>query len=599
MSHATVKPPPPLGPIGYDPPQHRGHVRSALGLLLAAVAVGAMAASAAFLLHDREMALAEASLRVEASARLIEDQVLRSFRSTDFILGQAIEVAKRHPKDSLGQSNAIWMELSRLAKSMPEEGLLSVVDASGKLVTGTLQFPAKPTEVNDRAYFQAHKQQDRPLFIGPSVRMKHDGSTVFHISRRMTDDATGAFAGAVVASIRSSLFADFINRLPLGTKGTVGIYGLDGRVVLRQPDPDAWVSSSIAGSALLRQMEGAPSGTIVTTSPLDGVERLQSFRVMPDYDVVVTAGMAMEDIVAPWRRHALLVLAFSALGALVVAALAMQVYRSVTRTDGLHRELEEAVRLRTEEKRAQAAEATRTNEGKSRFLAAASHDLRQPLQAAGMFVEVLATRLEGTPHLTVVEKLRQSIDATNSLLNSLLDVSTLEAGRITPNIASVPLMNVFANLADQIQPELAAKKLELRVVETSLTVVSDPVLLERILRNLLVNACRYTERGSVLLGCRLRHGAVAIQVVDTGPGISADKLDEIFEDFTRLGDNGAGSSRGLGLGLGVVRRMAQLLGHDIRVHSRLGRGSTFTVVVPLAPAAVSRRNAALELTSPS
>jgi signal transduction histidine kinase len=139
---------------------------------------------------------------------------------------------------------------------------------------------------------------------------------------------------------------------------------------------------------------------------------------------------------------------------------------------------------------------------------------------------------------------------------------------------------MLASLYDQMEPEATAKGLTIRVVPTGAWVVSDPVLLERILRNLLVNAIRYTEQGGVVLGCRRRGDKVAICVVDSGMGIPADKFEAVFEDFTRLGEKGAGGQRGLGLGLGlsVVRRTARLLEHGVELRSRPGKGSCFAVV---------------------
>jgi signal transduction histidine kinase len=182
--------------------------------------------------------------------------------------------------------------------------------------------------------------------------------------------------------------------------------------------------------------------------------------------------------------------------------------------------------------------------------------------------------------MAVVEKLRQSLDATQSLLTMLLDLSTLEAGKVEPQINHFPLMPLLANLYDQMEPEATAKGLSLRVVPTGAWVRSDPVMFERMLRNLLVNAIRYTQKGGVLLGCRRRGERIAVCVVDTGIGIPADKMDTVFEDFTRLGDKGAGHQRGLGLGLGVVRRTAQLLDHAIEVRSVPGKGSCFGLVLP-------------------
>ncbi|MBC7906537.1 MAG: HAMP domain-containing histidine kinase, partial [Rhodospirillaceae bacterium] len=265
---------------------------------------------------------------------------------------------------------------------------------------------------------------------------------------------------------------------------------------------------------------------------------------------------------------------------LLLGALVRMTFAGMAREEALLRGLEETVRERTEEAHEQAEQARRANESKTRFLAAASHDLRQPLQAAGMFVEALAGRLSDSPHANIVDKLRQSVDATQALLTTLLDVSILEAGKIVPHISTFSLMPLLANLYDQMEPEAQAKNLKLKMVPTSARVLSDPVLVERMLRNLMVNALRYTDKGGIVLGCRRRGDHLAICVVDSGIGIPEDKLEMVFDDFTRLGERG---NRGLGLGLGVVRRTANLLGLRVELRSTLGKGSCFAVLVPLAP----------------
>ena len=221
---------------------------------------------------------------------------------------------------------------------------------------------------------------------------------------------------------------------------------------------------------------------------------------------------------------------------------------------------------------------------KSRFIAHASHDLRQPLQAATIFAEVLAVQLAGTAQQPVVDKLRQSLGATHNLLNALLDAAVIDSNQVRPHPRAFPLGPLLDNLYHQAQCEAAAKKLDLRVVPSRAWGYSDPVLLERLLRNLVLNAIRYTRDGGVVLGCRHRGHRVALWVADSGIGIEGDKLDAIFDDFTRL-DDGDGRSPGFGLGLGVVRRMAVLLNHSLEVRSIPGKGSIFAVVIDRGAAA--------------
>jgi PAS domain S-box-containing protein len=227
------------------------------------------------------------------------------------------------------------------------------------------------------------------------------------------------------------------------------------------------------------------------------------------------------------------------------------------------------------------AEAERANQAKTRFLAAASHDLRQPFQAMSLFHHILMARLEEPKQIEVAGKLGEALAAGNALLNALLDASALEAGNVKPRIGEVAVNEVIERLATEITDQAAGKGLGFRMVGTSAIVRSDPVLLERMVRNLLVNALRYTAAGAILLGCRRRGASLCIEVWDTGPGIPTDQIQRIFEDFYRCESNRADNTGGLGLGLSTVRRMAQILNHQVTVRSRVGRGTVFAISMPL------------------
>jgi signal transduction histidine kinase len=557
-------------------------LRQMLSLLVAFVALLAAGAIALFLAQSYRAELDDARTRTQDAARLLQEHIVRTLRASDFIVGRAAQIGRTHAMDRLPQDERAWRELVALVQGLPEPGTLWVVDAKGIVRLGTMQFPTPQVNVTDRRYFAAHQQAQRDIVIGPLVTTKAGDKQAFHLSRRI-EDAEGNFLGVAAAGFDADTFTDFYRTLPLGDHAALGVIDLDGRVILHQPDPERWAGASVPSSPLLETMRnGVPIGTLTAVSPLDGVERLIAYRLVPEFGLVVMVGMSTDEALTDWRRTLWATGLMAVVLAVLVGTLAAFTFASLAREEALIQGLERTVHERTEEAHAQAEEARRANEGKTRFLATASHDLRQPLQAAAMFAEVLAVRLEDHACAPVVSKLRQSLDATHQLLTTLLDVSSLEAGKIETQIGSFPLMPLIANLYDQMEPEASAKGLELRVVPTSAWVVSDPVLLERMARNLLVNAIRYTQSGKVLIGCRHRGDKVALCVADTGIGIAEDKLDVIFEDFTRLGDKGAGTNRGLGLGLGVVRRTAILLGHDIEVHSTVGKGSCFALLLSLA-----------------
>jgi signal transduction histidine kinase/CheY-like chemotaxis protein len=233
--------------------------------------------------------------------------------------------------------------------------------------------------------------------------------------------------------------------------------------------------------------------------------------------------------------------------------------------------------LAAEQARQAAEEA---NVAKSRFLAAAGHDLRQPLHALGFFVDALQEHSLPTDSRSVVSNIRRSVDAMEDLFNSLLDVSRLDAGIVRPRIATIPLAPLMERVRLEYESAARQKGLALSVVRNSLFVRSDPVLLERIMRNLIANAVRYTESGRVILGARRYTDVVRIEVWDSGRGIPQDKHREIFQEFRQLHNPERDRRKGLGLGLAIVERLVKLLDHTLELRSQLGKGSVFSITLP-------------------
>lgn len=237
-------------------------------------------------------------------------------------------------------------------------------------------------------------------------------------------------------------------------------------------------------------------------------------------------------------------------------------------------------------------EAERANVAKSKFLAAASHDLRQPFQAMRLFYEVLSGLITEPRAQQVAQRLNEAMRGGEELLSALLDVSTLDAGTVRLAIEALPVAEVLAQVVAECEPQAQEKGLRLRAVPSAALVVSDRVLLARMLRNLVINAIRYTPSGGILVGCRHWGNALRIEVWDTGIGIPADKQSLIFEDFYQIDNDSRDRSRGLGLGLSVVLRMGRLLGHPVELRSRPGKGSVFSLVLPRAGAALAQPAAA-------
>ena len=226
-------------------------------------------------------------------------------------------------------------------------------------------------------------------------------------------------------------------------------------------------------------------------------------------------------------------------------------------------------------------QAERANLAKSRFLAAASHDLRQPLQTISLLQGILARKLKDDDTLRLVAKLDETLGAMSGMLNTLLDINQLEAGIVEPERVDFRVNDMLEQLKTEFAYHTEARGLDWRMVPCGLIVKSDPRLLEQMIRNLLSNAVKYTKQGKVLLGCRRRGDKLRIEVWDTGIGIPEEQIQAIFEEFHQLDNTARERMRGLGLGLSIVQRLADLLGHPIDVHSQSGKGSMFSVEVPI------------------
>ena len=261
--------------------------------------------------------------------------------------------------------------------------------------------------------------------------------------------------------------------------------------------------------------------------------------------------------------------------------------------------LEQRVEARTLELRQAIAavdvarlKADEANLDKTRFLAAASHDVMQPLNAARLYMSSLIERNLPPTEAQIAHNIDASLEGVEEILSTLIDIARLDAGRMAPDITPVSLGGLFEKLSIEFAPMAARKALTLHVVKTDIWVVSDRRLLRRLLQNLVSNAIKYTARGTVVLSARDNGGTVTVSIADTGPGIPNEKLAVVFKEFQRL-DETASSVRGLGLGLAIVERVARMLGHPVGVRSTVGRGSTFTLELPVTASRIAEAGPAV------
>ena len=242
--------------------------------------------------------------------------------------------------------------------------------------------------------------------------------------------------------------------------------------------------------------------------------------------------------------------------------------------------------------------AEQANAAKSRFLAAASHDLRQPVHALSLFVAAMRPRSMDEEARSLLDHIDSSVRSMGSLFGGLLDISRLDAGVVEVNKMPIAVQPLLERVCRDFEVQANAKGLQLVLHPCSLAVMSDVLLLERVVRNIIANAVTYTERGRVVVGCRRRREQLSIQVWDTGPGIPADEHEHVFQEFYQLGNPERDRTKGVGLGLAIVRRLTQLLEHPLTVYSQVGKGSMFAITAPYASAAAKASMTTGEFTLP-
>lgn len=401
---------------------------------------------------------------------------------------------------------------------------------------------------------------------------------------------------ALGVSLPVDSLAELISGLHIPEGWAVSI--LDSRAQRIVSRPDGAAASTVAEAPLAAAITHNTSGRLDRPTS-EG--RLRDFFVrstQAPWTLVVE--VPAEELARPVRRASLELLAASVvvvlLAALVASVQSGRLSRAVAglATGGFAeatgiREVDVAAhvlrnaRQQMQENDRQLREARdraeRANQAKSRFLAAASHDLRQPFQAMALYREVLNGRITDPKDRVVLEALGKAMTAGQELLSSLLQISVLDAGTERPDIQPVALEGILDSLVEEMRPQAASRGLELRYHRRTCAIHTDPVLLARMLRNLINNAMKYTGKGAILVGSRRRGDLIRVEIWDTGVGIPDDKREEIWEEFIQLHNPERDRSRGLGLGLAVVAKTARLLGHEVGVRSRPGKGSVFFVTM--------------------
>lgn len=529
----------------------------------------------------------DAVLTTTKAAAVLAERAQRTIQATRVILQTERQHIAMVGLNTVTDSPEEWQRFHNLANGLPENGDLWLHSADGSVLLVSFTRTPPPVSAAGRDYLTAFQREPRDFYVGAVIKGRWTKTYSWPMSLPI-EDPGGHLQAVITASIKANYFSPLLQSANLGEDAVIEIFRSDGTLLLHQPIdddfkedvhvPPVWMSDD---SATLGE------GTLRWASPFDHVERLYAYRHLPEFDLYALVGLPVSAIDAQWKSRigtltAVLLAALAPMTALSLVGLKIAA-RETASQEALaeaNRLLERRVDERTGEAQAARQAAERANDQKSRFLAAASHDLRQPIQAIRLFVDLLRQQLTESPYALALARLHEATAASEELLTDLMSVSALEAGVVNVTPEPIDVDHLMRTLADEWSVQARAKGLDLRRVPVETTILCDGLLLRRALGNLLANAVRYTTRGRILFGCRRSARGLRFEVHDTGPGIPADRMDMIFEDFYQLGNEERDRAKGLGLGLGIVKRTADLLGLEISVRSKPGRGSCFALLVP-------------------
>lgn len=536
--------------------------------------------------HDLELG----ERRLQHFGIMMAEHTARTFEAVDVLLRETATDLSHNRRDwEEWTATKGWEYIAqRHSRAMPQLRDLIIFDHHGNQRFISTYFPAPHINVKDRPYFATLENGAEAATFGPYIG-RNSGRYTYAIGRRLTGE-NGRFSGVVFAAMEPAYLQDFCwsNRLSddfeavlINAKGEIAASCRPTDLSRQSPVLGAKATTVLFGGKLQDTIPESglakTNGLLVSASPVPGFSDLRILTAIPE-----------KTLLAAWRNR---LFELGTLGLLVTIVLlvgALLVRRQVREMSGMtdelaasHEHLEERVRAATLELAGQKDAAERANTAKSRFLAAASHDLRQPLHALSLFSADLQRQLRsGTPNELprLAEQISASTAMLGELLDSLLDISRLDVAGIKPDSRPFPLQPEFERLANTFRRAANDRNITLRFRPTSLWVETDPLLLARMIANLVSNALRYTPPGGrVLVAARRRGKEVLIEIRDNGIGIAQEHQAEIFAEFYQVGNTAREHNKGLGLGLSIVDRLARALNIQVALRSRLGEGTRFAL----------------------
>ena len=466
---------------------------------------------------------------------------------------------------------------------------LSLVGPDGRFIGSNIDPTSEKTghvDLSGREHVQVHlnpkvaeaarlQQTPNGLFVGKPVVGKVSGKATIQLSRKIPD-ASGGIAGLVVASVNPGYFEDVYRGVQLGRTGVVTLIGNDSTVRARVMGGQSVGMGSVLARAANNNMEelGA-NGNYVRSSGIDGVERIYAYSRVGDYPLLVVVATSTDESLQEWRASRNVALFTMALFSVALVGAAIIFVRSVRQLESTNAAL-----------RISEAEARSASQAKSEFLAAVSHELRTPLTSIRGFAELMELRLEQPRFKEQASLIRKAADHLNALLTEILDLAKVEAGAMPHTPTEQNVAEIVQSTADFFAITAANKNLALDVriaPDAPQTLLCDGLRIKQVLNNLLSNALKFTDTGSVAIEVDAAGDTVRFHVVDTGTGIPEHLHETIFEKFRQGNDRVSYQHGGTGLGLTLSRALAVLMGGTLTLSSTEGQGARFTLTLPRDP----------------
>jgi len=565
-------------------------------LALAIALFSSLAVLAAFftdIVMSRQNELNDSRLRLASFSTQLAEHSSRSIEAIEALLGEmANDLSNRHRKWRDWAPSEGWeYTVQHHSRSLPQLRDLIIFDETGEQRFNSTYFPTPRINISDRAYFAKLKSGEDFITFGPYVG-RNSGRYTYALARRI-HDGTGKFAGLAFAALEPGYFQEFCWSGRISEDAEAVLINSQGQIVTSCRPTDLSRHSTVIGSlATEALLDGHLKGITLENGVHNWNGLLVSVTPVAAYpDLRILAAIPETTALASWYRRAKEFSIFAAIIVFVLLTGGWLVRRQVAELGAITQELvehrihlEERIRESTAEIAAQKEEAEFANLAKSRFLAAASHDLRQPLHALALFSSDLQRQVRHgqSPELSrLADQIGSATGVLGELLDSLLDISRLDVAGIKPDIRRFPIQKIFDRLEASYRRAAQNKNITLRLRPSPLWASSDPGLIERLLTNLVSNAVRYTPAGGkVLVSARARGEEILIEVRDNGIGIAPEHQDAIFAEFYQVGNAARESGRGLGLGLSIVDRLARALGIPLHLKSAVNQGTNFSILLP-------------------